>query len=38
MIYHSNFYTNADALTRNQGYLQDNDAVAVDWRRWTRRE
>ena len=38
VIYHSNFYTNADKLTRNHGYLQDNDPVDVDWRRWTRRD
>jgi hypothetical protein len=33
VLFH-NFYRNAGELTRNEGFLQDNDLVDTDWRRW----
>jgi RND family efflux transporter MFP subunit len=37
VIYHD-FYPNARRLTKAGGYLQDNDPVDVNWRKWARRE
>ena len=37
VIFH-NFYRDAGKLTLKNSYLQDNDRVDVDWRKWTRRE
>ena len=37
VIFH-NFYRDVGKLAANQGYLQDNDPVDTDWRKWTRRE
>jgi multidrug resistance efflux pump len=38
VIYLGNIYKHSGDLTRHDSYLQDNDAVDVNWRRWTRRE
>jgi RND family efflux transporter MFP subunit len=38
VVFHSNFYRHGGALTSKDCYLQDNDAVDVDWRKWARRE
>ncbi len=38
VIYLGNIYKHAGDLTHHDGYLQDNDPVDVNWRRWTRRE
>lgn len=38
VVFHSNFYRHGGALVSKNGYLLDNDAVDVEWRRWTRRE
>jgi HlyD family secretion protein len=37
VIFH-NFYRHTQALARRDCYLQDNDLVDVNWRRWARRE
>jgi RND family efflux transporter MFP subunit len=37
VIFH-NFYYHWGKLTSGEGYLQDNDRVDVNWRRWSRRE
>jgi multidrug efflux pump subunit AcrA (membrane-fusion protein) len=37
VIFH-NFYRNAGELAKGSGYLQDNDPVDTDWRKWTRRQ
>jgi membrane fusion protein (multidrug efflux system) len=37
VIFH-NFYRDAGKLENGGGYLQDNDRVDVDWRKWARRE
>ncbi len=37
VIFH-NFYRHADKLADTGGYLQDNDPVDTDWRKWTGRE
>jgi RND family efflux transporter MFP subunit len=38
VVFHSNFYRHGGSLERRQCFLQDNDPVDTDWRRWTRRE
>lgn len=38
VVFHSNFYRHGGSLEKHQCYLQDNDAVDTDWRRWTRRD
>ncbi|MBY0525818.1 MAG: efflux RND transporter periplasmic adaptor subunit [Gemmataceae bacterium] len=38
VVFHSNFYRHGGALVSQNAYLQDNDPVDVDWRKWTRRE
>jgi RND family efflux transporter MFP subunit len=38
VIYHSNFYRHWGELGKRDCYLQDNDPVDVDWRKWARRE
>jgi multidrug resistance efflux pump len=37
VIFH-NFYPNARSLTTGNGYLQDDDLVDTNWRKWVRRE
>jgi RND family efflux transporter MFP subunit len=37
VIFH-NLYRHADKLADTDGYLQDNDLVDTDWRKWARRE
>jgi membrane fusion protein, multidrug efflux system len=37
VVFH-NFYRNVGKLTLANAYLQDNDLVDADWRKWTRRE
>jgi|GEM_PF-4665465 len=37
VIYHD-FYPHARDLATKEGYLQDNDPVDVNWRKWARRE
>jgi RND family efflux transporter MFP subunit len=37
VIFH-NFYRHPGALLPSEGYLQDNDRVDVDWRKWARRD
>jgi hypothetical protein len=37
VIFHR-FYRHAGSLTAHNSYLQDNDLVDADWKRWTRRE
>jgi RND family efflux transporter MFP subunit len=38
IVIYSNFYNGAGYLTLTEGYLQDNDRVDADWRRWARRD
>lgn len=38
VVYSSNFYRHYGDVSRNEGFLQDNDLVDADWRRWARRE
>jgi Cu(I)/Ag(I) efflux system membrane fusion protein len=38
VVYQCNFYKHYGELTRTEAYLQDNDLVDTDWRRWARRE
>ena len=38
VIFFGNIYKHSTNLSRQDGYLQDNDPVDVNWRRWTRRE
>lgn len=38
VVYPSNFYKHYGELSRTEAYLQDNDLVDADWRRWTRRD
>ena len=37
VIFH-NFYRHTQALARRDCYLEDNDLVDVNWRKWARRE
>jgi RND family efflux transporter MFP subunit len=37
VIFH-NFYRHPGALLPSESYLQDNDSVDVDWRKWARRD
>ncbi|HEV3258492.1 MAG TPA: efflux RND transporter periplasmic adaptor subunit [Gemmataceae bacterium] len=37
VLFH-NFYPHAGSLVQGLGYLQDNDPVDANWRRWARRE
>jgi RND family efflux transporter MFP subunit len=37
VVFH-NFYRHPGELTRGNGYLQDNDPVDTNWKKWTRRE
>lgn len=37
VVFH-NFYRHADNLADTDGYLQDNDRVDTDWRKWARRD
>lgn len=38
VIYQSNFYKNYGQVAASEGFLQDNDLVDADWRRWARRD
>jgi RND family efflux transporter MFP subunit len=38
VVIFTNFYRDVGKLTLKNSYLQDNDAVDVDWRKWTRRQ
>jgi multidrug efflux pump subunit AcrA (membrane-fusion protein) len=38
VIYFSNFYRHWRELTSRDCYLQDNDPVDVEWRKWARRD
>lgn len=38
VIYFANFYRHWGELTKKESYLQDNDAVDTDWRKWARRD
>ncbi len=38
VVYFSNFYRHWRELSSRECYLQDNDPVDVDWRRWARRD
>lgn len=38
VIYFSNFYRHWRELTSRDCYLQDNDPVDLDWRKWARRD
>lgn len=38
VIVFNNFYATTGELTSNNCYVQDNDPVDADWRKWTRRE
>jgi RND family efflux transporter MFP subunit len=38
VVIYSNFYADAGNLSRDGGFLQDNDPVDVNWRRWARRD
>lgn len=38
VVYYSNFYRHWGEVTRLDAYLQDNDLVDADWRKWARRE
>jgi RND family efflux transporter MFP subunit len=38
VVLYSNFYSNAGSLVRDDAYLQDNDRVDANWRRWARRD
>ena len=37
VVVYSNFYRHWGNITRLDAYLQDNDAVDADWRKWARR-
>jgi multidrug efflux pump subunit AcrA (membrane-fusion protein) len=37
VVYFSNFYRHWRELSSKECYLQDNDPVDVDWKKWTRR-
>jgi RND family efflux transporter MFP subunit len=37
VIFYSNVYTNSGGLIEYNAYLQDNDLVNTDWRKWGRR-
>jgi RND family efflux transporter MFP subunit len=38
VVIYSDFYHDVGALRQGGGFLQDNDPVDVDWRRWARRD
>jgi RND family efflux transporter MFP subunit len=38
VIYQSNYYKHYGDLSRKEAYLQDQDLVDTDWKRWARRE
>jgi len=38
VIYQSNFYKNYGRVATKEAFLQDNDLVDTDWRKWARRE
>jgi multidrug efflux pump subunit AcrA (membrane-fusion protein) len=38
VVYYSNFYRHWGELTSLDAYLQDNDLVDADWRKWARRD
>lgn len=38
VVIFDNYYRHVDDLARGNGYLQDNDLVDTDWRKWTHRD
>jgi multidrug efflux pump subunit AcrA (membrane-fusion protein) len=38
VVYSGSFYRHWGEVTRLDAYLQDNDLVDVDWRKWARRD
>jgi RND family efflux transporter MFP subunit len=38
VVIYSNFYGSSGSLTRTEAFLQDNDRVDVNWRKWARRD
>jgi RND family efflux transporter MFP subunit len=38
VIYQSNFYKHYGELTKTEAFLQDEDLVDADWKRWARRD